>query len=95
MSRRGLLSLALLLSFGVGGCQTLRSWHHGCAAAYSGVRFYSDQLDWLPWDGKVFFTIDLPISAVVDTVALPATAFLDPEAPPEGFVRGCRWADAD
>jgi uncharacterized protein YceK len=75
------------------GCQTGRSFSDGCPGIYSGVRYYNSQIGELPWDGKIFFAFDLPLSAVFDTVALPATAFLDPERPAEGWVPGCAWAD--
>ncbi len=85
--------LACLLAFSLLGCQTFRSWEQGCAAIYSGVRYYSSQLGEVPPDGKLFFTLDLPLTAVVDTLALPATAFMDPVAPSGGFSPGCRWAN--
>ena len=46
----------------------------------------------LPFDGQLFFTIDLLLTTLVDTLALPVTAFLEPERPAEGFALGCRWA---
>ena len=87
---------ALALLFGallaLTGCQSMRSWET-CPGIYSGVRYYGDQLPELPGDGKAFFTFDLPLTAVVDTLALPFTAFADPTVPPGGFPVGCRWAD--
>lgn len=85
----------LILALSVMGCQTTRSWNHGCPGIYSGLRFYADQFESLPFDGKVFFTIDAPLSAIVDTLSLPVTAFAKPQRPIEGFVRGCRWAAQD
>ena len=86
---RGLGAALALFSL---GCQTTRSWVQGCPGVYSGVRYYSDQFAWLPFDGKVFFSFDLPLSAVVDTIALPVTIFASPSRPAAGFPRGCRWA---
>ncbi len=84
--------LALLLLLAVLGCQSMRSWE-SCPGIYSGVRYYGDQLPELPGDGKAFFTLDLPLTAVVDTLALPITAFAEPGIPPGGFAIGCRWAN--
>ena len=83
-----LVVCALLL----GGCQSSRSWQEGCPGIYSGVRFYLDIRDEVPWDGKVFFTIDLIPTSFVDTLALPVTAFQQPKLPRGGFPIGCRWA---
>ena len=74
------------------GCQTTRSFNDGCPGIYSGVRYYNDQIASMPWDGKVFFVIDLPFSAIFDTLVLPFTAFADPENPPGGWLPGCEWA---
>jgi uncharacterized protein YceK len=92
---RGLALIAMLvLVLPLGGCQTLRSYLSGCPGVYSGVRYFADQYDWLPLDGKVFFAIDLPISAVADTLALPVTFFVDPPlATQRGLPRGCRWIE--
>ena len=90
--RRVLRSVAPLLAFSLLGCQTTRSFNHGCPGIYSGVRFYADQVGTVPFDGKIFFTIDLPLTAVLDTLLTPATAFVDRETPPGGWVVGCRWA---
>jgi uncharacterized protein YceK len=81
---------ALALSL---GCQTLRSFEKGCPDVYSGARFYGDQIGTLPLDGQIFFTLDLPLTLVADTLLLPATAFAEPSDRPEGFPPGCRWAD--
>jgi uncharacterized protein YceK len=86
------ICLALVLPLVLSGCQSVRSWEH-CPGVYSGLRYYTDQLPELPGDGKAFFTLDLPMTAIVDTLALPFTAFADPRVPPGGFPRGCRWAD--
>lgn len=75
------------------GCQSTRSWQQGCPGIYSGVRYYADISSDVPWDGRVFFTIDLIPTSIVDTLALPATAFVKPSPPPGGFPVGCRWAN--
>jgi uncharacterized protein YceK len=74
------------------GCQSGRSWQQGCPGVYSGVKYYGDQVGELPIDGKLFFSIDLPLTVVVDTLALPFTAFAEPKKPTGGFPIGCRWA---
>ena len=91
MTFRWAASIALL-SFSLAGCQTGRSFEGGCADVYSGVRFYKDQVSELPPDGKIFFTLDLPFTAVADTLLLPATAFMEPKRPSLGWTQGCRWA---
>lgn len=73
------------------GCQTARSFEQGCPGIYSGVRYYNDQVGNLPADGKIFFTLDVPLSALLDTLLLPATAFVEPTKPPLGWPEGCRW----
>jgi uncharacterized protein YceK len=55
------------------------------------VRYFASQRESLPWDGKVFFTLDLPLTVVADTLLLPASAFVDPASPQSGWVPGCRW----
>lgn len=74
------------------GCQSVRSWDQGCPGLYSGVKYYGDQVGELPYDGRIFFTFDLPLTAVVDTLALPFTAFATPRRPSGGYPVGCRWA---
>jgi uncharacterized protein YceK len=84
---------ALIAASALGlGCQTARSFDQGCPGIYSGVRYYGDQVGDLPVDGKLFFTLDVPLSAVVDTLLLPATAFMKPKKPPLGWPVGCQWA---
>lgn len=92
---RGLALTALLaLALPLAGCQTVRSFTSGCPGVYSGVRYFGDQYSWLPVDGKIFFTLDLPFSAVADTLVLPVTAFVEPPEPSlRGLPRGCRWAE--
>jgi len=60
---------------------------------YSGVRYFASQRGSLPWDGKVFFTLELPLTLVADTILLPASAWVDREPPDAGWVVGCRWAE--
>ncbi len=86
----GLLYLIALSS--LLGCQTSRSWSEGCPGVYSGVRYFQDHVSYLPVDGKIFFLLDLPVSAAMDTVLLPATVFMKPTRPSYGFAPGCRWA---
>lgn len=70
----------------------MRSFEHGCPGIYSGVRFYRDHIKEIPLDGKLFFAVDLPFSALADTLLLPVTSFSDPELPTGGYPPGCRWA---
>lgn len=88
MVRFGIVVLFLVT---LPGCQSVRSWSR-CPGIYSGVRYYADQLPELPWDGKVFFTFDLPLTALADTLAVPITAFADREMKLGGYPIGCRWA---
>lgn len=81
----------VLLLLALPGCQSVRSWSR-CPGIYSGVRYYADQLPDIPFDGKVFFTFDLPFSALADTLAVPLTAFADREIKRGGYPIGCRWA---
>ena len=74
------------------GCQTVRSWGQGCPGLYSGIRYYRDQMGTLPADGKVFFTLDLPLTAVADTTLLPVSMFMKPKRPRYGFAPACNWA---
>jgi len=85
------LGIGVLLLVTLSGCQSVRSWSR-CPGIYSGVRYYGDQLQGLPFDGKVFFTLDLPLTALTDTLAVPITAFADREMPRGGYPIGCRWA---
>ena len=83
---------AALLVAACSGCQTARSFDQGCPGIYSGLRYYGEQLGDLPVDGKLFFTLDVPFSAILDTLLLPGTAFVDPQKPPLGWPTGCHWA---
>jgi len=85
--------IAALLLVSIAGCQTTRSWNDGCPGVYSGLRYFASQRDTLPWDGQVFFTLDLPLTFVADTLLLPASAWVDPVEPRSGWVPGCRWAN--
>jgi uncharacterized protein YceK len=89
MTRAVLLALGLMA---LAGCQSMRSWQEGCAGIYSGVRYYREQTPELPFDGRVFFTFDLLPTTLLDTLALPVTAFVDPKQPSQGYALGCRWA---
>jgi uncharacterized protein YceK len=73
------------------GCQTARSWDEGCPGIYSGVRYFQDDASYLPFDEKIAAVLDLPVSAAVDTILLPATVFMKPRRPAHGFERGCKW----
>ena len=74
------------------GCQTSRSWSQGCPGVYSGVRYYFENVSYLPVDEKIASVLDLPLSGALDTALLPATVFMKPKRPPHGFSRGCKWA---
>jgi uncharacterized protein YceK len=74
-------------------CQTARSFDQGCPGFYSGVRYYADQIAEIPPDGKIFFTLDLPLSAVFDTVLMPVGLLAHRERPRGGWPPGCRWAE--
>lgn len=86
------VALALVAALAL-GCQTTRSFGQGCPGFYSGVRYYASQLNAVPADGKIFFTLDLPFSAVADTLLLPVSWMLEPVEPRGGFPPGCRWAE--
>ena len=86
------MAATLALATALGGCQTSRSFDQGCPGVYSGLRYYRDQIETLPFDGKVFFTFDAPLSAITDTLALPFMFTVDRERPPLGWPIGCRWA---
>ncbi len=84
--------LVWIASISILGCQTSRSWEQGGPGVYSGVRYYQDQVGGLPVDGKIFFTLDLPLTAVADTALLPVSVFMNPKRPRYGFAPGCTWA---
>jgi uncharacterized protein YceK len=85
--------IAAVLVGSMMGCQTARSWNAGCPGVYSGVRYFASQQSTLPWDGKIFFTFDLPLTLVADTIALPVSSWIDRKRPEAGWVAGCRWAE--
>ena len=85
--------LLRITSIAMLGCQTSRSWEQGCPGVYSGIRYYGDQVGGLPVDGKLFFTLDLPLTAVADTILLPVSVFMEPKRPRYGFAPGCTWAE--
>ena len=90
---RALARLALgAVCFVSTGCQTIQTWENGCPGVYSGLRYYAERYSWLPWDGKIFFTLDLPLTTIADTLSLPVSAFAEPRRPKGGWVRGCEWA---
>ena len=85
-------SCGLLL---LAGCGTVNSFANACPAPYSGVR---TDLDYLRsagvedlWDAWMW-PLDLPVSLLGDTAALPATSFLEPAQPPYPLGFGCGWA---
>lgn len=55
------------------------------------MRYFEDQVSVLPIDGRIFFLLDLPVSAAMDTALLPMAIFMNPKRPPYGFQAGCRW----
>ena len=57
------------------------------------MRYFEDQVGELPIDERIFFVLDLPVTAGVDTALLPATVFMKPTRPRYGFLPGCRWAE--
>jgi len=75
------------------GCGTINSYANGCGGMYSGIKTDMEYLGTYDefFDGWDFTTVglDLPISSVVDTVALPVTAFLETNA---NKTLGCNWA---
>jgi uncharacterized protein YceK len=92
-SRWLIVGLASIAAMALAACQTARSFDEGCPGIYSGLRYYGDQLDSLPPDGKIFFTLDLPLTTVADTLVLPFSAFAKPTRPQHGFLPGCTWAE--
>lgn len=83
------IAAAVLLS----GCGTINSYANGCGGVYSGILTDVEYLDSYrgfhdSWDYSNV-GLDVPLSAITDTVALPVTAFLDPSA---NKTFGCNWA---
>ena len=75
------------------GCGTVNSYANGCGGVYSGFETDMEYLNTYHefHDGWDYATVglDIPLSAVIDTVALPVTAFLEPRA---NRTIGCNWA---
>lgn len=75
------------------GCGTVNSYVNGCGGVYSGFQTDFEYLDSYDefhdgWDFTVV-GLDIPLSSLVDTVALPVTAFLEPRT---NQTTGCYWA---
>jgi len=66
------------------GCSTFASFNERCPAVYSGVKYNrafeeSDNVNWRrDPDQELFLLVDLPLSALLDTVCLPYTLFAGP-----------------
>ena len=75
------------------GCGTINSYANGCGGMYSGFETDMEYLRTYQefYDGWDYATVglDLPLSSLLDTVALPVTAFLEPRA---NKTIGCNWA---
>jgi uncharacterized protein YceK len=74
------------------GCGTINSFAQGCGGVYSGIQTdieYLASYDEFR-DGWDFASVglDVPISTVSDTLALPVTAFLKPGVNKD---IGCHW----
>jgi hypothetical protein len=91
-SRHVWSGLVVAAAAALAGCQSTRSWAGGCPGIYSGIRYYREQVYEIPFDGRVFFTFDLIPTTLVDKLAIPVTAFVEPKQPVEGYALGCRWA---
>jgi hypothetical protein len=48
---------------------------------------------WAPVDGKIFFALDLALTAVADTTLLLVSVFMKPKRPRYGFAPGCTWVE--
>ncbi|MEN8181347.1 MAG: hypothetical protein ABFS46_02300 [Myxococcota bacterium] len=97
--------IALLIPLSlVPGCGTISSYASDCPGVYSGfhydrdlLREYSSDLaTWLPegrlrnaWDPWAI-ALDLPISALADTVTVPLGWVVRPDPDPLAHM-GCRW----
>jgi short subunit dehydrogenase-like uncharacterized protein/uncharacterized protein YceK len=84
-ARSWLHGLLLGLAAGALGCQTIRSFDYGCPGVYSGTRSYNERLKYLPLDGKIFYTLDLPFTLIADTLALPCDALRRPQGAHRGL----------
>lgn len=76
--------LALVLS---SSCATVTSLNEGCPGVYSGVKYNRgfEDSDLVTWKEQplqeLYLLVDLPFSAVLDTVLLPYTYFATPRGP--------------
>lgn len=95
VNMRGLLILPTITAMAALqiGCGTLSSYNNGCSGVYSGVRTDVEYLgEYHEFrDGWDYATVamDIPLSSVLDTVALPATAFIKTRSQ---HTLGCEWA---
>lgn len=82
------------------GCATVASLNDGCAGTYSGLAYNrgvarSDLVSWRETPAQeLLLLVDLPFSAVLDTVLLPYTAFAGPHRHPAAGP-GCAAKDAE
>jgi uncharacterized protein YceK len=97
VGRVGLWGAAVaLVAVGLAGCGTINSYASGCPAPYSGVRVDDEYLDDLGSFGEdgfdwVTISLDLPLSAILDTLTLPIALSFE-QAPPAPVSPGCGWA---
>ena len=75
------------------GCGTVNSYANRCGGVYSGLKTDFEYLDSYHefYDGWDYATVglDVPLSSIIDTVALPVTYFLEPST---DKTYGCEWA---
>lgn len=94
--KKHLRTSVLALSIGLfSGCATFASINDGCPGVYSGVKYnraYEDSSN-VTWqrdpDQELLLLLDLPLSAAMDTILLPYTAFAKPHKHPAGG-SGCK-----
>jgi len=79
------LRVAALFALGLlTGCSSFASLNDGCPGVYSGVKYNRafEESDLVTWqensDQELLLLVDLPLSAVMDTVLLPYTLFAKP-----------------
>lgn len=87
---RCLQLLWLIAACSLLGCQTARSWSEGCPGVYSGVRYFQNNVSYLPFHEKIASLLDLPVSTALDTALLPVTVFMKSKRPTRNSTRGCR-----